>query len=713
MNPASGRSDERSRVLKHDDTFAIFDELGDINPARGGTYGIYRGGTRYLSGLRLRIQGRAPVLLGSAISRDNTMLGIDLTTPPIEFEGHGELPSAVIHVFRSMFLWDGRCYEHLRIRNHHRAALDLQVRFDFETDFIDIFELRGQARAQRGQILDAMVEDQRATLGYLGLDNLLRQAVVEAQTKPSAMGGTWLEFEQKLEPKQECEIDLVVACVSDELPIRPPAASRSVAHANLVRESADRGARCARLRSANELFNEWLDRSAADLGLLLTGTSKGLYPYAGIPWFNTPFGRDGIITGLETLWAFPDLSRGVLDFLAATQAEAVDVGRDAEPGKILHETRYGEMAATGEVPFGRYYGSVDATPLFVILADAYHQRTADDAFIRTLWPAVRAALDWIVRHGDLGGDGFVQYARMSSDGLEHQGWKDSGDAVFHADGSAARGPIALCEVQAYAYGALQAGARLGLLVGETDLAAALTGHATTLRGRFEEQFFCDEMGLYALALDTAGDPCAVRTSNAGHCLYTGICAPERANRVVAALMSDDMFSGWGVRTVGARESRYNPMGYHTGSVWPHDNAIIAAGMARYGHKAEAVRILSAMFDASNTMGLHRMPELFCGFVRREGQGPTLYPVACAPQAWAAGAVFMLLSACLGLHVDACAREVRLDHPVLPDWLERFEIHDLQVAGGSLDLAFERTSTDVAVQVMRRRGEHFVSVITRS
>ena len=362
------------------------------------------------------------------------------------------------------------------------------------------------------------------------------------------------------------------------------------------------------------------------------------------------------------------------------------------------------MATLREVPFGRYYGSVDATPLFVLLAGAYYERTGDRDFVKTLWPNIEAALAWIDRHGDRDGDGFVEYQRQSSDGLLHQGWKDSDHAVFHADGSLAEGPIALCEVQGYVYAARRAASTIALMLGRAERAAELTRQAEALRNRFEAMFWCEDLSTYALALDGQKRPCRVRTSNAGQCLFTGIVHPERATRLARTLLGPDSFSGWGVRTLSAGEARYNPMSYHNGSVWPHDNALIAHGLARYGLGDLALQIWTGQFEAGMYFDLHRVPELFCGFPQDPGEGPITYPVACAPQAWSAASVFLLFQACLGLTIDGLERRVYLTRPRLPASLDELRIHNLEVGDATVDLLLRRHEHDVGVNVLRRDGD---------
>jgi glycogen debranching enzyme len=605
----------------------------------------------------------------------------------------------MIHVFRSIFLWEGSCYQRLRLFSYETSDLDVELVIAYEADFADIFEVRGFERKESGEALETEAKDRTLLMRYQGLDGVERRTRVIASPEGVAEGSE-IRFQVTVPAGSPRELFVVIAC--EEGPERRTIENYASAIVH-QRESQKRLAsdEC-QVRTSNELFNGWLDRSMADLRMMITETPHGVYPYAGVPWFSAPFGRDALITAYQLLWVDPALTRGVLSFLAATQATTTDPEREAEPGKILHEQRSGELATLGEVPFRQYYGSIDATPLFVVLAGEYLASTADLDFVRSIWPNIEAAIDWIDRFGDSDGDGFIEY-QGSERGLVQQGWKDSHDAVFHADGSMAPPPIALCEVQGYVYWAKRRAAEMASALGSYDRSDELSKQAVALRDAFEHAFWSDEIGMYALALDGSKKPCAVRSSNAGHCLTSQIAGEDRAELVASALLSDQFFSGWGIRTLGTGEARYGPITYHNGSVWPHDNALIAQGLANYGHDGAVHRILSALLDASVALDLHRLPELYCGFPRRPGQGPVEYPLACAPQAWAAGSVFLLLRAALGLRIDGAQRRVVLDRPSLPSFLREVEIKGLRVADASLDLRLHQDEGDVAVHVGRREG----------
>jgi glycogen debranching enzyme len=690
------------RVLKHGNGFGVFDHLGDIVPAEAGEQGLYYDGTRFLSRLELLIAQRRPLLLSSTVSEDNTVFTADLTNPDIHRDAEPVVSRGDIHLFRSRVLWEGCCVERVRVANHGLVPVEFPLAVRFDSDFVDLFEVRGTRRARRGAIGPPTRVESACVLRYQGLDGVERRTRVLWSRSPDHLEPGVVSFTIRLDRHAATYIDFRVECEVGAN-ARDPYSYDDIRQMAQARVSAHAG-RGGTITSSNETFNRWIRRSTADLHMMLTHTPRGVYPYAGIPWFSAPFGRDGIITALELLWADPEIARGVLTFLADTQATEFSDAQDAQPGKILHEMRGGEMAALAEVPFGRYYGTADATPLFVMLAHAYIRRTRDGDFLERIWPNILAALDWMRTSGDPDGDGFIEYTRSSPNGLLQQGWKDSSDSVFHADGTLAVGPIALCEVQAYAYAAWAGAADLAAGRGADRQAAEWRRLADTLRTRFDEIFWCDEIGTYALALDGDKRPCRVRTSNAGHCLFTGIARMDRAARVAATLMEDSSFAGWGVRTVASGEPRYNPMSYHNGSIWPHDNALVAAGLSRYGFTAAATRILSAMLDLSQSVDLHRLPELICGFHRRGGEFPTLYPVACAPQSWSAGAVYLLVEACLGLEVDAAARRLSFHRAVLPDAIDWLGISRLRIGDGSVDLRLDRHRHDVGVEVVRREGD---------
>jgi glycogen debranching enzyme len=697
----SSRVDQQPRVLKHGDTFAVLDRYGNIQQIGLGEQGIYHAGARHLSRLEMRLQDRRMLLLSSTVREDNAMLTVDMTNPDIVIDGEVLLARDQVHIFRSSFLWRGAYYERLRMRNFAMRPVSLALAIVFEADFHDIFEVRGLKRDARGEMLEPEVGDDRVRLSYRGLDDVVRGTTLIFSPPPARLDAKHVEFNEEIPPLAEKTLYITVAC-------EPPHSDESVRSFDDAMAAAAEDWRTLRsdrphLFTSSEQFNDWLARSDADLHMMVTRTPEGPYPYAGVPWYSTVFGRDGILTALMCLWTDPSMARGVLGYLADHQAHKTDPERDAEPGKIVHEERSGEMAALNEIPFGQYYGSVDATPLFVILAAAYYQRTNDLEYMRALWPHIQAALDWIDLYGDPDGDGFVEYSRRSSKGLGVQGWRDSFDAIFHADGTLAEGPMALAEVQGYVFAAKRAAAELAVHLGRNEHAAGLLEEAEALRAHFEDVFWCDELSTYAMALDGEKRLCRVCSSTAGHLLFSGIASPARAERVAQTLLSDDCFSGWGIRTVCARERRYNPMSYHNGSVWPHDNAIIAAGLARYGLVDEMQKVTTALFDASVAVDLHRMPELFCGFTRRVGEGPTLYPVACAPQAWSAAVAFSILQSMLGLRIDAPHRQVRFVRPVMPESVKEIQIRNLRVGDASIDLSLERFARDVAIELIRREG----------
>src|SRR6478736_3797652 len=613
-----GTSTRQRRTLKHGDSFAVLDSHGDMGAVADVADGLFHCDTRFLSRLELRLNGTAPLLLGSNVSDDNSTLNVDLTNPDILIGERLLCKKDTLHIVRTLFVWRGRFYQRLGVRTHGEEEINFELSFIFASDFADIFEVRGLQRERHGTTSIGLKSPGKVVLRYAGLDDKIRQASIGLDPDPTLLGPNVALYRLSLAPKARTSI-FVEVCCDQPKETRPLAffhamfaAKRDLKHATY---------RAASVQTSNDIFNEVLCRSVADLYMLMTDTPEGPYPYAGIPWYSTTFGRDGLITALETLWLDPSIARGVLRRLAAYQAISSDPFADSQPGKILHEMRGGESAALHEVPFGLYYGSVDSTPLFVLLAGKAARRLG--------WE--RKALD-----------------------LENQ--------------------------------------------------------AQQLAARFESAFWCPELETYALALDGAKRPCRVRTSNAGQLLFTGIVKPEHAVRIAQGLLGPEFFSGWGIRTVSSTEQRYNPMSYHNGSIWPHDNALIALGFARYGHKRAIDKVFRGLFEAATYMDLRRLPELFCGFQRRQGRGPTLYPVACSPQAWASGAPLLMLQASLGLEFDPVQDEIRFRGPHLPSFLESVSFHNLRLGDSRLDIMAHRQSGNVSIEIVRAEGSSRVTVI---
>jgi glycogen debranching enzyme len=704
----SSLADDRTRVLKYGETFAVFNRLGDIEGMGLGEQGLYHRGTRYLSRLALRLNGSVPQLLRSTIHEDGEFFTIDMMNPDVYRDGRMIAPRGALHVFRAKFLWKDVCYEKIRVANLGLAPFDASISLQFSADYADIFQVRGMKRQGKGKILPPEVNNHEVVLSYRGRDRELRRSCLEFFPAPSHLTSELATCVFTLAPREEKCLNVTITCQGEHARSISTGFDESM-HQSIQEQQETRLQFCS-ATSSHAAFNRWLGRSASDVQLMIRGNPEGAYPYAGVPWFSTVFGRDALITAMQCLWAAPWIAESVLKYLALHQAVEVNPRQEAEPGKILHEMRHGEMANLNEVPFGLYYGSVDSTPLFVLLAGMYFDRTGDREVIKAIWPNVCAALDWIDQYGDADHDGFVEYQARSEKGLVQQGWKDSHDAVFHSDGTLAEAPIALCEVQAYVYGARLAAARIAESLGQTELAQKQVLQAQTLRQKFESEFWDENLGSYVLALDAKKQPCRVSTSNAGHALFTGIASPERAVRLAATLLEENLFCGWGLRTVASNEVRYNPMSYHNGSVWPHDNSLIAAGLARYGYKEQAGRLLTAILEASTFMELNRLPELFCGFHKRLGvEGPTLYPVACSPQAWSAGAVFLFVNACLGMTFSVASKTVHFSKPHLPGFIDEIKLTGLRIGDAAMELKVHRVSRGVKVEVMDRRGECGVEV----
>ncbi|HEX3664387.1 MAG TPA: glycogen debranching N-terminal domain-containing protein [Rhizomicrobium sp.] len=675
----------RQIVLKQGDMFLVADVHGDIC---GDSDGLFVNDTRVLSSFRFLLGGLRPSLLGGSVSHDNVFFTANLTNHPLAPIGGKSTPEGVIHVERCRFLWDLRVYERIELTNFSERDTEIAFSILYAADFHDMFEVRGRRRASRGRLLAPWIDKQGVLLAYEGLDGIERTTAVAFSPAPLRITTGRAEFRISLDPGTSRELYIEIG-PDLALPRRERFRSAAARARWAMRHARRKG---AALRVPGRLFDDWLERSRADIALLTTQLPTGPFPYAGIPWFSTPFGRDAIITSLQMLWIDPSLARGVLAFLAKTQAHERSAFQDSAPGKIMHEARKGEMTALKEVPFGQYYGAVDTTPLFVMLAGAYAERTADYEFIAELWPSLEAAMSWVESERANDPDGFVCY-RPNAAGLINQAWKDSNDSIFHADGRLAHGSIAVVEVQGYAFAAFRAMAMLAEKRRDSEAAARWRKCAEALRNAVEARFWIDELGYYAIARDGSGEACRVRASNPGHLLFCGLPARRHARHVCEQLLSPSLYSGWGIRTLATGTARYNPMSYHDGSVWPHDVAVCAAGLGRYGQRDSVTRLLSAMFEAAIHFEM-RLPELFCGFPRTHGAPPIAYPVACLPQAWAAGAPFMMLQAGLGLRVDGQKREIHVDRPALPNGIDRIELRHVRVGDVSTDIVFQRVGERV-------------------
>jgi glycogen debranching enzyme len=694
VDPAATAALFSNHVLKDGDSFLIANSHGDID---GDSDGMFHDDTRLLSAFRLLLGGTQPALLSATVSSDNVVFVAHLTNRQLPPLGGDPAPHGLVHVCRMRLLSGERMYEQLRLVNYGSQRVSVPLGFSIDADFRDMFEVRGSVREARGERQPPQRSAHGWSFAYVGLDGVERHSEIRFSRAAEGDSPTRLAIPLALEPGASATLFIEAGVPDAALPSESRFRAAAAQARRAMRGRQRRGASVA---SASPLFSDWMDRSRADLALLTSELETGPYPYAGIPWFSTPFGRDAVITALQTLWLDPGLARGVLRFLARHQAQEESAFLDAAPGKIMHETRKGEMSATRELPFGRYYGGVDTTPLFVMLAQAYAERSGDDALIDTLWPALQAATGWIERTCDADANGLLVYARAEQTGLANQGWKDSHDSVFHADGSFPQGPIALVEVQGYAFAAFRAMAVLAGRRGDATSAGRWQARAEALRARVEQLFWMPERGFYGIALDGEGRLCRVLSSNAGHLLFVGLPDAQHAAAVRDRLLSPAFDSGWGLRTLAEGEARYNPMSYHNGSIWPHDSALCTAGIARYGGRNDAVGLLRAAFETAVHFDM-RLPELFCGFPRRNGTAPVPYPVACLPQAWAAGSAMMLLQACLGVEVDHARAGIVVDRPQLPARIDEVVIRQLAIGDHRVDLAFRRAGERVGVFVEGR------------
>jgi glycogen debranching enzyme len=672
-------------------TFMVSDARGDV--PEGAVAGLFHDDTRFLSRFELRLGGRTPELLTSS-TVDYYSAAFFLASPELEGTDGSRVPAHALTVVRSRFVGDG-LREGIEVRNHLDRPVAVELRLRCGADFADIFEVRDRVRAVRGERTRSH-DEERCVLGFAYGHRAFRAASRIHSSAPARIEGDDFVFDVRLEPRGRWRTEVRVVVHLDEAVSEPVHEAFGEAAREPGRVLAKWRDEVPRLRADLDLLEHVYRRSIVDLAALrlcaeVEGNEYSL-PAAGLPWFMAIFGRDTLITSYQALWVGPDLALGALRALAALQGTVEDDFRDEEPGKILHEIRFGELSALGLKPHRPYYGTADATPLWLILLSEYRRWTGDDGTVRELEPNARRALEWIDRFGDRDGDGYVEYATRSPEGLANQGWKDSWDGVRFADGRLPEPPIAIAEVQGYVYDAKGRAAELAAEVwGDPDLAARLRREAEELRERFSRDFWTDARGgYYVVGLDREKRRIDSMTSNMGHLLWSGIVPEDRAAAVARQLLSPPMFSGWGIRTLSEEDAAYTPIGYHTGSVWPHDNSIAAAGLARYGLREEANRVAMAMLEAAGFTG-HRLPEVFAGYARGDAPFPVRYPTACNPQAWATAAPFLFLRTMLGLEAEGGALRCG---PQLPPEVGRVFIHGLHAFGTHVDVEAEGTSARI-------------------
>ncbi|HEX6348191.1 MAG TPA: amylo-alpha-1,6-glucosidase [Candidatus Dormibacteraeota bacterium] len=687
-------------ILKEDQVFVVSDINGDIPAGNDLGLGFYRQDTRYLSVFELRLNGRVPILLNHSVDRAYVAT-FQLVNPALTNPDGSPIPRQSLSLRRTRFVHNGALHERIGLQNCNVGPVRVELELRFDADYMDIFTVRGYHSTAVGVTRPTDVTETGFMFAYDGADGLVRRTEVVFDPKPRLATGV-ASYAVELAPKQTFVVLVdVLPIAGEEFP--EPDFQFDASLTDLERTYERWNAASTSYRTDNEVLDNGLVwRSLEDLRILCDQTPSGLYPTAGTPWYAVPFGRDALITSFQCLALNPDLAYGTLRYLADHQGSSLDPYREEEPGKILHEIRFGELARLKEIPHTPYYGTVDATPLFLVLLVELLDWTGDIDLCSELLPNVFAALEWIDRYGDLDEDGLVEYTQHSTLGVRNQGWKDSNNSLTAADGSPAALPAALVEVQGYVYHAKAGLARIFSLLGRSEVADKLRREADALRAKFDELFWVPERAFYAQALDRDKRQVQSVSSNPGHCLWSGILTEERAAQVVERLLAPDLFSGWGIRTLSSQEPSYNPMSYHNGSVWPHDNSIIAAGMRRYGFRREAELVARSVLEAVIRFTDDRVPELFCGFARdrRFNSGPGQYLVSCSPQAWGAGALFHFLQTLCGVHADVFGRRLRID-PLETPLFDRLRVEGMRVGDGTLDFTVDRSRGRTRVRVDRR------------
>lgn len=692
-------------TVKDDDLFLVTDTMGNISGCSledgNPSVGLFCADTRFLSRLELQINGRSPVLLSSTADK-GFALSVLCTNPKID----DHLNADTIGIRREIVL-NGALFEEIEISNYSTSSITFEISLSFDADFADLFEVRGFYRGNRGKLLrfaELKNCSENLSLAYQGLDGAVMESRIQFQHQlPDYFQGYTAIWRLELASHETKQLGYRLHSLTNNQPISHVNAATTLAQAKAseLMEEQNWVQHITRIHSDKSLFNRVVERAEQDLYLLRQSFGKNKTVSAGVPWFSTLFGRDSIITASQTLMLNPQIAKETLMILADYQGKKLDDWREEEPGKILHELRFGELARCQEIPHTPYYGTVDATPLWLMLYADYYAWTHDQETLETLWRNALSAMDWIDRN--MQETGYLSYNRKSKGGLVNQGWKDSGDCIVNRKGELAKGAISLCEVQAYVYAAKIKLAEIAKMKKRLDLAETWLEEAKNLRVRFNKDFWIEDQDFCALALDGEGNQVDSITSNPGHCLSLGIFTPEKAYSVAERLRAPDMFNGWGIRTLSSLSPAYNPMGYHIGSVWPHDNSLIAMGLRSLGLIDQALELFQGLFNMTSQQPYQRPPELFCGYEMNGDNAPVQYPVACSPQAWATGSIFQLLQMMVNLVPDAQNNCLRIIDPALPESINRLSLHNLRVGATILDLEFERVGSTTSCRVANKRG----------
>lgn len=716
-----------TEVLKEGEAFLVSLPTGEIPRGNQGGLGLYYQDTRFLNCLEFFLDGTKPVLLSST-TRDGHFSQFELTNAELQASNGKVVTVNTIHI-RTLRALKQSLYQRMRLINFGLCTVTVRLSYVLSADFADIFEVRGLHRKERGTHDPVKIHDCGFTFSYRGRDRKRRLTNVFFSPAPGnlwvdADGHGHVEFALNLEPQKKYYIYLkVTPAIEPVLDVDARSGwERSSGSSNenslqtddiekrfigITKELSGRCEKwcqdCTRFESDNPLFNQMVKWAIMDLRSLVTDYGEaGRIIDAGIPWFAAPFGRDSLITSWQTLVVNPAFAKDTLRFLARYQGRKSDRWSEEKPGKILHELRRGEMAGAGEIPHTPYYGSVDSTLWFVILLGELFRWTEDHEFLAEMADPLYGCLKWYREYGDLDGDGYVEYIRESESGLINQGWKDSWDGVIDRDGSIPESPIALVEVQAYLYLALQYASEMLLALGDHAESLRVQKEAARLQEKFLRDFWMEDEGFLAFCLDKEKRPVRTVVSNGGQCLFSGILPTFFAEKVARRLFMSDLYSGWGIRTMSSLEKPYNPMSYHNGSVWPHDNAIVAKGLRLYEQLPQLEKLTNDIFDAAFSFPYYRLPELFCGFARREKGGPVPYPTSCNPQAWAVSSIFLFIKVMIGL---SCRKgEIHVSKPFLPLWMNELYIENLSVGTGRVDLEFARSRGKIYCNVLKSDGD---------